>query len=162
MTRHLVDTGILIDHLNGRPEARETLARLTQESDGLYASAVTKVEVLAGMRASEEKATRTLFTLFRWVPLDDPIAERTGQMTREHHRRYPGIDFPDHIIAATAETLRATTVTLNTKHFPMVDRKERPYSHGLFANGSKALTPTLSLQGEGAYCESLAPAGGEG
>ncbi len=127
MTRHLVDTAILIDHLNGRPEPRETLAQLMQESDGLYASVVTKIEVLAGMRASEEKATRALFSLFRWVPLDTPIAERAGQMSREHRRRSPGTDLPDYIIAATAETLRATLLTLNTKSFPMVDRKERPY-----------------------------------
>jgi len=127
MTRHLVDTGILIDHLNGRPEARETLVRLAQESDGLYASVVTKIEVLAGMRASEESPTRTLFSLFRWMPLDEPIAERAGDMAREHRRRHPGIDLPDYIIAATAEILRATLVTLNTKHFPMVASKERPY-----------------------------------
>lgn len=127
MTRLLVDTAILIDHLNGRPEARRVLAQLTQESEGLYASVLTKIEVLAGMRPSEEKATWTLFTLFHWVPLDEPIAERAGELSRQYRRRHPGIDLPDYVIAATAEILRATLVTRNTKHFPMVALKERPY-----------------------------------
>lgn len=127
MTRHLVDTAILIDHLNGRPEARHALTRLAQESEGLHASVLTKIEVLAGMLPAEEKATRSLFTLFRWVPVDDPIAERAGDMAREYSRRYPGIDLTDYVIAATVEALRATLVTLNTKHFPMVTLKDRPY-----------------------------------
>lgn len=105
MTWHLIDTGILIDHLNGIPAARATLARLTQESEGLYASMLTKVEILAGMLPSEEKATRSLFTLFRWVPLDEPIAERAGEMSRQFSRRFPGIDLTDYVIAATAESL---------------------------------------------------------
>lgn len=127
MTSYLVDTAILIDHLNGQREARETLARLAQESEGLYASVLTKIEVLAGMRPAEEEATRSLFTLFRWVSVDVPIADRAGEMSRQYRRRYPAIDLPDYVIAATAEILPATLVTPNTKHFPMVVLKERPY-----------------------------------
>jgi len=126
MNRHVVDTSLLIDHPNRRREVKEALERLAGESEGLYASVLTKIEVLAGMLSSEVEATRRLFTLFRWVSVDDPIAERAGDLSRRYRRRFPGIDLTDYVIAATAEILQATLVTRNIKHFPMVTRAERP------------------------------------
>ncbi len=127
MTRSLIDTGILIDHLNGSQEARDFLARCMAGSQPPYASVLTKIEVLAGMLPEEEEATRELLGLFRWVPVDEAIADRAGELSRTYRRRYPGVALPVYVIAATAEILGAILITLNVKHFPMVARKERPY-----------------------------------
>ncbi len=57
----LVDTSVIIDYLRGHHGAQEVLeeARLTAP---LYASEMTRLEVLAGMRANEEGGTPDLLT----------------------------------------------------------------------------------------------------
>lgn len=65
----LVDTSVLIDHLRGHQEAAEALRSVVQQGRRVTASVVTKVEVLAGMRASEEEATRSLFRAVSGLPL---------------------------------------------------------------------------------------------
>ena len=74
----LVDTSVLIDYLRGRPQASALL-----EAEGavaaLHASEITRLEVLAGMRAHEQDATRALLASLRWHPVDEVVAERRGR-----------------------------------------------------------------------------------
>ncbi|QBI20224.1 type II toxin-antitoxin system VapC family toxin [Egibacter rhizosphaerae] len=123
----LLDTSVLVDHLRGREEARQALRRALSHGEPLTASVVTKVEVLAGMRASEEEATRTLFRAVEWIAVDDGIAERAGQMANRFLRSHSGVDPNDYIIAATAEQLEAQLWTRNLKHFPMFPHLTSPY-----------------------------------
>ena len=88
---------------------------------------LTKVEVLAGMRASEERATRRLFDVLDWVPVHDAVAEHAGHLANRYHRSHPGVDPVDYVIAATAEALGAALWTRNVKHFPMFPDLRSPY-----------------------------------
>jgi predicted nucleic acid-binding protein len=88
---------------------------------------VTKVEVLAGMRSSEEWETRRLLNSLEWIDVDNAIADLAGLMANRYLRSYPGIDALDFIIAATAEHLGAALWTRNVKHFPMFANLTRPY-----------------------------------
>jgi predicted nucleic acid-binding protein len=88
---------------------------------------VTKVEVLAGMRASEEDATSTLLRAVEWIAVDDGVAERAGQLANRFLRSHPGVDPIDYIIAATAQQLEAQLWTRNLKHFPMYPDLTSPY-----------------------------------
>jgi predicted nucleic acid-binding protein len=97
----LVDTSVLIDVLRGERAAVECL-RTARESGPLHASEVTRLEALAGMRPSEEAATRSLFGAFVWHPLDEKIAEIAGELGRKWLRGNRGIDSADLAIAATA------------------------------------------------------------
>lgn len=117
----LLDTSVLIDHLRGNCDARTALTSAADAGDRLVASVVTKVEVLAGVRPSEEPATRRLFDVLDWAPVTDPIAEQAGRLANRFVRSHPGVDPVDYIIAATAEHLGATLWTRNLKHFPMFD-----------------------------------------
>jgi predicted nucleic acid-binding protein len=123
----LVDTSVLIDHLRGESAARLALAEAVQRGERLACSVVTKVEVLAGMRPDEERATRRLLDALDWIPVDDEIAERAGAMANRYLRSHPGVDPVDFIIAATVELHDATLWTRNLKHFPMLDGLTPPY-----------------------------------
>lgn len=123
----VVDTSVLIDHLRGHDEARATLQAALDRGDRLVASLVTKVEVLAGMRAAEESATRELLSALDWIAVDDAIAERAGHLANRYLRSHPGVDPVDYIIAATAEELEAQLWTRNLKHFPMFPELASPY-----------------------------------
>jgi predicted nucleic acid-binding protein len=123
----VLDSAILIDHLRGRREATDAFANAVRSGEQTAASCVTKVEVLAGMRAHERRATRALFELLRWLPVDDSIAALAGEYARTYRRSHQGIDVPDFIVAATAMRADAELWTRNVKHFPMFAGLEPPY-----------------------------------
>jgi predicted nucleic acid-binding protein len=123
----LLDTSILIDHLRGGTAARDAMAGAVAEGERLTASVVVKVEVLAGMRAAEEAATRRLLDALEWFPVDDGVAEHAGLLANRFLRSHPGVDPVDFIIAATAIVHDASLWTRNLKHFPMFAGLEAPY-----------------------------------
>lgn len=124
----VADTSILIDHLRGDPRAHVILKGAFERHERLAASVLTKVEVLAGVRPGEEVATHQLFSVFEWVPVDEVLADRAGELARHHLRSHPGVDPVDFVIAATVEHLHATLWTRNRKHFPMFPDLADPYA----------------------------------
>lgn len=123
----LLDTSVLIDHMRGEPAARDAMTSAVAAGQQLAASVVVKVEILAGMRPSEEASTRRLLDALEWFPVDDVIAEHAGQLANRFLRSHPGVDPIDHIIAATALLHDAALWTRNVKHFPMFEGLEAPY-----------------------------------
>ena len=123
----VVDTSILIDHLRGDPRAHALLARAFQSGRRPAGSVLTRIEVLTGMRLGEEAATRRLLALFVWIPVDEAIADRAGELGRQYLRSHRGVDPVDLVIAATVEHLGAELWTRNLKHFPMLAQARDPY-----------------------------------
>src|SRR5699024_2878410 len=102
--RYVVDTSLLIDVLRGESRAATVLSE-ARESGPLIASEVTRLEVLAGMRARQERATRALFGAFLWHPVDEQLAEIAGELGRSWLPGNRGIDSADLIIAGTTVVL---------------------------------------------------------
>ncbi len=123
----LVDTSILIDHLRGRPEATDALAGAFADGQRVIASTVTKIEVLAGMRAAEKRPTLRLLDTLEWIAVDDEVAQRAGLLAREHCRSHPGVGVADYAIAATVLLQDAELWTGNVRHFPMFEGLRPPY-----------------------------------
>lgn len=122
----LVDTSILIDFLRGHRGAGDLLAE-ERTAGALHASEITRLEVLAGMRAEEEKQTRSLLSTLRWHPVDTEVAEKAGELGRAWLPSHRGIDDADLAIVATAILFDARLLTLNVGHFPMLAGLSRPY-----------------------------------
>lgn len=123
----VVDTSVLIDHLRGDERARAALETAVEAGERLTASVLTKVEVLAGMRAPEARVTRRLLDRLDWIDVDDALAEQAGGLANQYLRSHPGVDPVDYVIAATALRLDAQLWTLNLKHFPMFPDLTAPY-----------------------------------
>ncbi len=104
MTRILVDSDILVDHLRGH-------RRLVAGSDELHVSAISRAELFSG-RGAEERRIRRLLEPMTDIPVDAAIAERAGRLRRGTAQR-----LPDALIAATALEHRLTLVTRNTRDF---------------------------------------------
>jgi hypothetical protein len=123
----VVDTSVLIDHLRGVEDARTALRGVVDAGEHLTASVLTKVEILAGMRESEQAATGRLLATLDWIAVDEELAESAGMLANQYLRSHPGVDPVDYVIAATVTQLAAKLWTRNVKHFPMFPDLEPPY-----------------------------------
>lgn len=95
----LVDTSVLVDFLRGHQPAAELLER-ERASAPLHASEMTRLEILACMRAVERKRTGLLLSTLVWHPVDTAIAEEAGALGRAWLRSHHTIDGADLAIAA--------------------------------------------------------------
>ena len=119
------DTSILIDVLRADPAALDYVRGVPEVP---ACSEVTRIEVARGLRSPERASAERLFQTIRWVPLDEPIARRAGELGRRWDRHRPGISLADLVIAATAEQVGAELATTNVRHFPMFESLQPPYS----------------------------------
>jgi predicted nucleic acid-binding protein len=118
------DTSILIDVLRGDAAALGYVRSVTNVP---ICSEVTRIEVARGLRSGERASAEQLFRTLHWVPLDEPIARRAGELGRRWDRHRPGISLADLVIAATAEQVDADLATANIRHFPMFEELQAPY-----------------------------------
>jgi len=116
----LFDSNVLIAHLRG-VDAATGLLLLAVEEGTAACSVLSRVEIEGGMRSGERHAVRRLFAHLRVEPVTELIAVRAAEMVRIHRRSHPGVDLVDYVIAATAEIHEAEFLTLNVKHFPMLE-----------------------------------------
>lgn len=122
----LVDTSVLVDYLRGHPGAGEVLER-EREAAPLHASEMSRLEVLAGMRSTEEARTRSLLSTLVWHPVDAEMAEEAGTLGRRWLPSHHTIDGADLAIAATAIRTGSRLLTRNVRHFPMFPGLRPPY-----------------------------------
>lgn len=123
-SRLLLDTDVLIDYLRGEPLAT---AYLEERTETLRVSAITVAELFAGVREGKERRTLDAFVgVFEVVAVSPQIAERGGMIRRDYKQSH-NTGLADAIIAATAEHELASLVTLNGKHFPMLEHIVTPY-----------------------------------
>lgn len=120
----LLDTTVLIDHLRGLPEARAFLTSLSRVP---ACSEVSRVEVLQGLRPREVAAAEGLFAVLRWIPVDESIARRAGDLGRRYRRSHPGLGLADLVIGATALELDLPLATANVRRYPMLRSLRAPY-----------------------------------
>ena len=107
MTRVLLDSDVLVDHLRGH-------RRLVAGVDEFHVSAISRAELFSG-RGAEERRIRRLLATMTDIPVDAAIAERAGRLRRGTSRR-----LPDALIAATALEHRLTLVTRNLRDFESI------------------------------------------
>ncbi|PKO21790.1 MAG: hypothetical protein CVU38_12835 [Chloroflexi bacterium HGW-Chloroflexi-1] len=116
MASYLLDSGLVIRHLRGRRWVVRLLRGLGKMGR-LAISAVTRLEIHAGMAADEEYATQKLLSRFVTCDPDRNTADRAGDYIRESRSKGVTLSVPDAIIAATAVSHNVTLVTLNQAHF---------------------------------------------
>lgn len=118
------DTSVLIDLLRGDTAARTYVQGLNEAP---ICSEVTRIEVARGLRPGERASADQLFRTLTWVPVDEPIARRAGELGRRWDRHRPGLALADLVIAATAQESDADLATANVRHFPMFAGLRAPY-----------------------------------
>jgi predicted nucleic acid-binding protein len=79
------------------------------------------------VREGDERTKLDAFiSAFEVVAIDQPIAIKGGLYRRDYKKSH-NVGIADALIAATAEIRQASLVTLNKKHFPMLNTVIVPY-----------------------------------
>lgn len=111
-----IDSNVIIDYLQGKPEVRQRFLGWKQENRVLIIPTIVSVEVLASSKLTSEEIqlTQEFLNQFFSVPLDDHLASEAARLRRE-----TGLHTPDSIVAATALHTGTPLVTRD-RHFRKV------------------------------------------
>ena len=124
MNRFLFDTDVIIDYLRGNKPAIEYFETIEGE---FHLSAITIAELYTGVKGEEERNQLEYFlSLFDIIPVSKEIATEGGQMRRKWHKSH-GTGLADALIAATATTNSLSLISLNKKHYGMLEVLHVPY-----------------------------------
>lgn len=123
MITRLIDSVILIDHLNGLEQANLFILDLDPGEAAI--SVITRAEILAGIRESEEPLVKALLDQYHLLTIDAAIADLSATLRRKY-----GWRLPDAFQAALSLYHKIRLVTRNTKDFDPKkhDFVEIPYS----------------------------------
>ena len=130
MADFLLDSDVVIWHLRGHATVVElVLALATRGLIGL--SAITRAEVLLGMREPERVLTLRFLDSCETLPVMAATADRAGEIVRGFRSRGITLSLPDALIGATALLASMPLYTCNPRHYPMPDLDLRPVPAGL-------------------------------
>ena len=114
----LLDTSVILDHLNGRHGRTEFLDQLIEQGHILACCPVNITEVYAGMRPGEEAATGAFIDSLEHLSVTPAIARQAGLLRRDWRAKGQTLSYSDVTIAAVALANQTPLLTDNRKHFP--------------------------------------------
>lgn len=115
--RYLLDTTLVIDHVNGHEPATALLARLYDEGHDLFTCDVVVCEALSGGTDEQRAALATLLGALDFVATDPAAARASGEARRRRRQAGGSLGLGDALIAAVAAGLNAAIVTRNRPDF---------------------------------------------
>jgi predicted nucleic acid-binding protein len=122
MIDRLIDSVILIDHLNGIDVATQFVNELIPEKTAI--SVITRSEILVGLDDAGEKLVKPLLDQYQLMIIDRTIADLAAKLRRMHRWK-----LPDAFQAAISKHHKIKLTTRNTKDFDpqKYDFVEIPY-----------------------------------
>jgi hypothetical protein len=119
----MLDTDVMIDYLKNYQQAIDYIEK---SRNPFLISAITVAELFTGIRNEQEQiAVESILTTCDIISIDYDIAQIGGTFRGKYSKSH-GTSLMDALIAATALHCKATLITLNVKHFPMV-KTIKPY-----------------------------------
>ncbi len=87
MIKRLLDSVILIDHLNGIDKATRFILKLQPEQTAI--SVITRAEILAGLEEEDKKVVVPLLDQYQLLIIDQPVADMAADLRRVHRWKLP-------------------------------------------------------------------------
>lgn len=119
MSKILIDTSIIIDHLRLKNKKQTILYKLFQTKHELLASIITHTESYAGKSVWEKESVRNhlkkILAGIKILPLDEILSKKAGEISARYN-----LEIVDAIIAATSIIHDLNLATLNIKDFKKI------------------------------------------
>ena len=119
MARHLLDTTVLIDYLQGERKTVELVAGLANQGHELGICCVNVAEVYSGLGKEDRGKAYKLINSLGFYEISREIAIEAGSYRFQFARKGITLTVSDTLIAATAIAYGATLVTANVSDYPM-------------------------------------------
>jgi predicted nucleic acid-binding protein len=110
MLMRMLDSVILIDHLNGMRAAKEFVLALNPEETAI--SVITRAEILAGVESKDEDLVKAFLEQFHLLIIDRTIADLAASL-----RKSEKLKLPDAFQAALCVYHKIKLITRNIKDF---------------------------------------------
>ena len=114
--RYLLDTTLLIDHVNGTPPAARIVEQLFSEPNDLLTCDVVTAEALSGGNDDQFRAMSRLLDALEYVATT-PDAARWAAESRRARAATSRRSVADALIAGVAQSVGAAIVTRNPDDF---------------------------------------------
>lgn len=121
LSRYLLDSTVLIDHLRGVEEVSSYVLGLLQDGHVLATSCVNVAEVERGLAEKQRRSAAAFIDRLTFLDTTREAAVRAGRYQVEQARRGRTIHTADALIAGTARVHGAIVLTDNVGDFPMDD-----------------------------------------
>ena len=128
MSLYLLDSGIIIDVLNGKRGRLELTHQLLRQGAILASCPITISEVYAGLCPEEASKTERFLRSLKFFPLTWEISKQAGDLLCYWRLKGRTLSLPDTTIAAIALSQQMVLITGNPKDFPMPEINLHPLS----------------------------------
>ncbi|HEY6333288.1 MAG TPA: type II toxin-antitoxin system VapC family toxin [Blastocatellia bacterium] len=119
MAIYLLDTSVIIDAMTRKRGRWQLLKALVESGETLACSAMTVVEIYAGIRPPELVMTQAFLDGLEHYTVDRELGCYAGLLKNEWAKQGRTLSAPDVVIAATALAHKLVLMTDNRKDFPM-------------------------------------------
>lgn len=126
MTRYVLDTSFVIDHLRADPAAVSRFDRLFEDGDQPVINEVSACEAWTGAALDGDPALRALLNVVEFVQPGPLSAERAGRWRQEARARGRVLTLADALIAAAADD-DAVVLTRNVRDFALTPVRIETY-----------------------------------
>jgi predicted nucleic acid-binding protein len=126
MTRYVLDTSFVIDHLRGDPGAVARFAALFEFGDEPLINEIVACEAWAGAPVGGDPALTALMRVATFVQPGPEAAEAAGRWRQEARSRGHVLSLADALIAAAAEP-DAIVLTRNVRDFALTPVRVETY-----------------------------------
>ena len=117
----LLDTNILIDYQKGHKEAISVLDFFTAENLSLSTSVICAMELLKGHKNKIGfQKTQALLNFLTIIPITEIISQKAYELFCQYYLSH-NLDLSDSLIASTALVYNIKLLTLNQKHFQIIN-----------------------------------------
>jgi len=126
MTRYVLDTTFVIDHLRGDAAAIERFSRLFEDGDEPVINEVVACEAWSGAPTADDRALESLMRVVEFVQPGPGSAQRAGAWRQKARSRGHVLSLADALIAAAAEG-DAIVLTRNVRDFALTPVRIESY-----------------------------------
>jgi predicted nucleic acid-binding protein len=120
MTRYLLDTTFIVDHLRGEASASDRLRRIVETGDLPYVNDVVVAEAWAGASTDEDPDLAVLLRFLEFVQAGPDHARLAGRWRASARRSGRTLNLADALIGASAHDVGAVVLTRNVRDFSLM------------------------------------------
>jgi hypothetical protein len=117
---------LVLDHING-VSTDNRIENLRMVCPNCAATLDTRCGTNPFPKKVAIAPTERLLSSLRWIPVDEPVSRRAGELGKEYRRSHPGLSVVDFVIAGNADLLEAELATGNVRRYPMFPSRAPPY-----------------------------------